>query len=161
MLDLKIINNKVIACTLSVAEDFSKEHKNVMQAIGNLDCSQEFRELNYKLTSYTSAQNKILPSYEMTKDGFVFLCMGFRGPKAAEFKEDYIKAFNIMNDALINGNELNSFDDINMMIKGIEDLNQVGSVHGKGLAEYAKKKKARVLEYQTAIDSVQMVLNIK
>ena len=28
--------------------------------------------------------------YELTRDGFVFLCMGFTGKKAAEFKEQYI-----------------------------------------------------------------------
>src|SRR6056300_948978 len=99
MQELKIINNKVVACSLSVAIDFGKEHKNVIQAIGNLDCSQEFRELNYKLSSYTSSQNKILPKYEMTKDGFVFLCMGFRGSKASQFKEGYIKSFNKMEAA--------------------------------------------------------------
>ena len=32
----------------------------------------------------------------MTKDGFTFLVMGYRGKKAAQFKEDYIKAFNAM-----------------------------------------------------------------
>ena len=32
----------------------------------------------------------------MTKDGFTFLVMGYRGKKAAEFKEAYISAFNKM-----------------------------------------------------------------
>ena len=32
--------------------------------------------------------------YEITKDGFVFLVMGYTGKKAAEFKEAYIKKFN-------------------------------------------------------------------
>jgi len=32
----------------------------------------------------------------MTKDGFVFLVMGYRGVKAAQFKETYIEAFNKM-----------------------------------------------------------------
>ncbi len=32
----------------------------------------------------------------MTKDGFTFLAMGFRGKKAAAFKEKYIAAFNQM-----------------------------------------------------------------
>ncbi|WP_395842570.1 Rha family transcriptional regulator, partial [Edwardsiella tarda] len=29
-------------------------------------------------------------AYEMTKDGFVFLVMGFTGKRAAAFKEAYI-----------------------------------------------------------------------
>ena len=35
--------------------------------------------------------------YEMTRDGFVYLAMGFTGKKAAEFKERYIGDF-VAND---------------------------------------------------------------
>lgn len=34
----------------------------------------------------------------MTKDGFTFLVMGYRGKKAAKFKEAYIQRFNAMED---------------------------------------------------------------
>jgi hypothetical protein len=34
----------------------------------------------------------------MTKDGFVFLVMGYRGKKAAKFKEAYINRFNAMEE---------------------------------------------------------------
>ena len=34
--------------------------------------------------------------FELTRDGFVFLVMGFTGPKAARWKEAYIAAFNAM-----------------------------------------------------------------
>lgn len=40
------------------------------------------------------------PYYEMTRDGFVFLVMGFTGAKAAAIKEAYIAAFNWMADQL-------------------------------------------------------------
>lgn len=36
----------------------------------------------------------------MTRDGFTFLVMGYRGKKAAAFKEAYIKAFNQMEKEL-------------------------------------------------------------
>lgn len=38
----------------------------------------------------------------MTKDGFIFLVMGFTGKKAAQFKEAYINAFNQMEKELNN-----------------------------------------------------------
>jgi hypothetical protein len=38
--------------------------------------------------------------YEMTKDGFIFLVMGYTGAKAAQIKEAYIHAFNHMADIL-------------------------------------------------------------
>ena len=36
--------------------------------------------------------------FNMTRDGFVFLVMGYRGKKAASFKEAYIKRFNEMEE---------------------------------------------------------------
>jgi phage regulator Rha-like protein len=41
-----------------------------------------------------------LPMHEMTKDGFMFLVLGFSGAKAAAIKESYIAAFNMMEQAL-------------------------------------------------------------
>jgi hypothetical protein len=38
--------------------------------------------------------------YCITRDGFVFLAMGFTGTKAAQFKEAYINAFNQMEKQL-------------------------------------------------------------
>jgi len=38
--------------------------------------------------------------YEMTKDGFIFVVMGFTGTKAAATKEAYINAFNWMAEQL-------------------------------------------------------------
>ena len=38
--------------------------------------------------------------YEMTRDGWIFLVMGFTGVKAAKVKEQYIAAFNAMEDHL-------------------------------------------------------------
>jgi Rha family phage regulatory protein len=58
---------------LKVAEVFGKEHKNVLRDIETLSCSEEFRESNFGLSSYVSSQNKTLPMYQMTKDGFSFL----------------------------------------------------------------------------------------
>ncbi|OGS90840.1 MAG: hypothetical protein A2Z95_06125 [Gallionellales bacterium GWA2_60_18] len=38
--------------------------------------------------------------YEITRDGFTLLCMGFTGPEAMVWKERYIEAFNQMEAAL-------------------------------------------------------------
>lgn len=84
------------ANSLLVAQIFGKQHKNVLRDIEMLDCSQNFRELNFELSSYKSDQNKRLPCVNMTRDGFTFLVMGYRGKKAAQFKEAYIERFNQM-----------------------------------------------------------------
>lgn len=58
--------------------------------------SKEFRELNFELSSYRSEQNKKLPCYNMTRDGFTLLVMGYNGAKAMGYKEAYIRRFNEM-----------------------------------------------------------------
>lgn len=89
-----------VTTSLLVAEKFEKDHKNVLRDIENLSCSDSFRRLNFAPSFYTSKQNKELLMYVMTKDGFTFLVMGYTGDKAGKFKEDYIGAFNKMEQSL-------------------------------------------------------------
>ena len=83
-------DNRALTNSLLVAEKFGKEHKRVMQDIREMGCSALFREHNFVLSSYLSCQNKELPMYIMTKDGFTLLVMSYTGEKAMRFKEDYI-----------------------------------------------------------------------
>ncbi|HDM8192346.1 TPA: Rha family transcriptional regulator [Vibrio harveyi] len=85
-----------------VAQYFSKQHKNVLQKISRLECSPEFMDANFTLCHRASEKqnNKPQPYYQMTKDGFIFLAMGFTGTQAAAIKEKYIKAFNEMAERL-------------------------------------------------------------
>lgn len=84
--------------SLKVADVFGKRHDNILQALKNLDCSEEFNALNFKVVKYTDEKGEKRPKVLMTQDGFTFLVMGFRGKKAAEFKEAYIKQFNEMRE---------------------------------------------------------------
>lgn len=79
-----------------VAETFGKRHDNVLRDVQELDCSENFRLLNFEGSSYVSEQKKKLPLVYMTKDGFTFLVMGYRWKRAAAFKESYIQRFNDM-----------------------------------------------------------------
>lgn len=91
---------RVVCSSLDVAETFEKAHYDVLRDIRNLDCSEEFGKFNFEATSYTDKQGKEKPMMLMTRDGFTFLVMGYRGKKAAKFKEGYIKLFNAMEQAL-------------------------------------------------------------
>lgn len=82
--------------SVMVAKMFEKRHDDVLRSIRNLDCSEEFRLRNFAESSYRNEQSKKQPCFNMTRDGFVFLAMGYRGKKAAQFKEAYIKRFNQM-----------------------------------------------------------------
>ncbi|CRL44558.1 Phage regulatory protein Rha (Phage_pRha) [Sodalis glossinidius str. 'morsitans'] len=91
-----IHNGKAVTTSLDVAEYFQKRHDDVLKKLRALDCSADFSARNFAGAEYTDEQNKPLPMFEMTKDGFVFLVMGFTGKKAAAFKEAYIAEFNRM-----------------------------------------------------------------
>ncbi len=56
---------------------------------------------NFAQTPYVDPQNgQTYKSYDLTKDGFSLLAMGFTGPKALGFKLRYIEQFNAMETAL-------------------------------------------------------------
>jgi Rha family phage regulatory protein len=93
--------NNVITTSRIIAEKFEKRHQHVLEAIRNLECSEQFRRSNFRQSSYVNSQNKQQPMYEITRDGFAFLAMGFTGKKAAQWKEKFIEAFNKMERALI------------------------------------------------------------
>ena len=80
---VQVKNGSLVTDSLMVAEVFEKEHKDVLRAIENLECSQQFRERNFTPSNYLSSQGKNLSCVEMTRDGFTFLAMRFTGSKAA------------------------------------------------------------------------------
>jgi Rha family phage regulatory protein len=59
---------------------------------------------NFALTSVSVSQpnggTREEPAYNMTRDGFLLLGMGFRGAKALRWKLQYIEAFNKMEATL-------------------------------------------------------------
>ena len=94
--DLYRKNDQAYCDSLQVAETFGKEHSHVMRDIEELHCSQEFNAANFGCIKYRDSRGRYQRKYIMTKDGFTFLVMGYRGKKAAQFKEAYIKRFNEM-----------------------------------------------------------------
>lgn len=97
-------NGQVLTNSKTVSAIFNKRHDNILNAIKRLDCPENFKLLNFKeleetYTNGIGVQGKH-PVFNMTKDGFVLLVMGFTGKKAMEFKIKYIEAFNAMERAL-------------------------------------------------------------
>lgn len=82
--------------SLKVSEAFGKNHRDVLKRITALGCPSGFSERNFALANYIDEQGKPRPMYEMTKDGWMFLVMGFTGEKAAQVKVAFINAFNAM-----------------------------------------------------------------
>ncbi|EIG5817128.1 Rha family transcriptional regulator [Escherichia coli] len=102
--EIAIVDGQAVTSSLAVADFFSKRHDDVLKKIRILDCSPEFCARNFAETSILVRQpnggTRKLPCYQITRDGFAFLAMGFTGKRAARFKEAYINAFNQMEKQL-------------------------------------------------------------
>lgn len=133
-------NEHAVTTSLRVAEVFGKQHKNVLRDIQNLECSDDFRKLNFEpsqiIKQLPNNGSKKLPMYYITRDGFMFLVMGFTGKTAAKWKEAYIKAFNEM-EAKIRAEQ---------MAKAIEE-------HDRKEAEEYEKLLEREEREEAAIDA--------
>ena len=99
-------SRKATTTSLIVAEVFERQHRNVLQSIERIECSDEFAQLNFQLSEYMDSTGRKLPMYNITRDGFSFLAMGFSGKRAAQFKEQFIRAFNMMEQTLLNQQNL-------------------------------------------------------
>lgn len=103
---LDVINNafiepkqpgeKILISSRKVADLFEKRHDNIVRDIQNLQCSRDFRRLNFEGSSYFTSQGKEVVAYNMTRDGFLLLSMGFNGAKAMQWKEALIARFNVL-----------------------------------------------------------------
>ncbi len=98
---VQIINNQAKTTSNIIAETFGKRHDNVIRAIESLEIPENFGALNFEVVEYTDAKGELRKAYEITRDGFTLLAMGFTGKKAMEFKIKYINAFNEMEKALM------------------------------------------------------------
>lgn len=89
-------NDEAVCDSLQVAEKFGKEHKNVLQSIDNLIAENSAVKIMFKISSYKSGNGQSYRKFYMNRDGFSLLAMGFTGREALEWKLQYIRAFNQM-----------------------------------------------------------------
>jgi Rha family phage regulatory protein len=95
---IDVATGRIWADSRDVARFYEKEHKNVLQAIRNLNCSDEFRRLNFQPFKIRDLAHSLeLTSHvEMTKLGFVKLTAGFTGEKAGITFEAFLKEYEQM-----------------------------------------------------------------
>ena len=128
---------RLVTTSLKVAEVFGKVHAKVMRDIEKLDCSNEFTIANFGKRTFKTEQGNEYPMYEITKDGFVFLVMGYTGKKAAEFKEAYIKKFNEMEAKL--KSQKPALPDLDLKVRFIEWSAKFLGVNDAGKLLMARK----------------------
>ena len=97
---LSMQSGEPVASSRQIAENFEKRHDHVMRDIDAIKKDvPNFGEMFFETTapdSYGREQR----AYQMNRDGFTLLAMGFTGKAALEWKLKYIAAFNEMEKKL-------------------------------------------------------------
>lgn len=104
---VKVNQNAVFADSRIIAEYFNKAHRQVLQSIDNLienlnEADAEKYATLFKRKEWINELNRKYPYYEMNRDGFSLLVMGFNGKDALKWKLKFIEAFNLMEKTILN-----------------------------------------------------------
>lgn len=98
-------DGKVFTDSHDIADKFGKRHDNVLAAIDKLleeapTLIPNFQETVVQRENPSGGKALKSRAFNMTRDGFSILVMGFTGKKALEWKVRYIDAFNKMEQGL-------------------------------------------------------------
>lgn len=91
-----IENDRLITDSRKVAETFGKEHRNVLRDIDNIKKDVSNFEQMFFETEAPDSYGRLQRIYQITRDGFTLLAMGFTGSEAMQWKVKYLEAFNKM-----------------------------------------------------------------
>lgn len=151
---------EVVTTSRQVAALFGKRHDNVIRAIEALECDEDFTRLNFEVCFENSElQNgKPLKYYRLSKDGMVFLVMGFTGKQAAQLKLRYIKAFNWMAEQIRTTRELTHWQHDFTRREAASVAS--GTLHGQGLARRRHEKRALRRECAAIESRLQLRLSL-
>ncbi|EJG9886037.1 Rha family transcriptional regulator [Campylobacter coli] len=132
-------DEQVFCTSLDVAKVFGKRHDNVLadiklilndlREIGTSNDLLNFQEV-VRISKTTNPKNgklvsRKMPIYNLTRDGFSLLAMGFTGKKALQFKIAFINAFNEMENIIRSNNQTTNYSDYEFIKKQNEILNQI------------------------------------
>nr|WP_159465410.1 Rha family transcriptional regulator [Scandinavium goeteborgense] len=141
------VDNKVITTSLKVADYFGKRHKDVLRAIRNLKCSEDFTWRNFAPIDFIDKNGESQPMYNITRDGCMMLVMGFTGKTATAVKECYINAFNWMSEQLGRRMEIGEEMQHRYAIKETRSKLK-GTIGSRLMNERKKEKHVLAVEYE-------------
>lgn len=100
---LAVKSGSAIASSLDIARHFGKAHKDVLRSIDRIveETGADFAGRNFALSEYLDNSGRKLRAFDLSRDGFSLLVMGFTGSDALQWKLRYIQAFNAMEAELL------------------------------------------------------------
>jgi Rha family phage regulatory protein len=158
-MDLVFIqNNRVVTDSLTVAQVFGKDHRNVVRDIEvqieklSEAGEKEWGVLNFEQTQYQHSQNKQwYPKYELTEDAFAIVAMSYITPEAMKMKIRFINEFKRMKELLTNRSQPSYMveDPIARAERWIEEQKE------------KRMLQQRVAEYEPKVEYVDRILQSK
>jgi Rha family phage regulatory protein len=97
----EVAENEVFTTSLDVAKVFNKNHKHIIAKIDEYSDEIKHRT-KIRPISYLDKYGREQKAYELSRDAFSFLVMGFTGREADKWKLDFIDAFNKMESYIRN-----------------------------------------------------------
>ncbi len=98
---VSVRDKTVVANSRDVAVFFAKRHADVLRDVDNTLKSLTNADLRWFIPAgYVDEKGEKRPAFDMTRDGFTLLVMGYTGAKAMAYKVRYIQRFNEMEAAL-------------------------------------------------------------
>ena len=144
-----------------VAATFGKLHKNVLRDADAIiaQLGDEFGRLNFEPSSYLTEQSKEIRSYNISRDGFTILAMGFSGADALKWKAKYIDAFNSMENQILKIKALPVTDE--GILKRIAKLeNDVEGIISISSTPLLTNTVTQVIEPQAIVKTVEVIKEV-
>ncbi|MGV6840582.1 MAG: Rha family transcriptional regulator [Planktomarina sp.] len=95
-----LVSPQMKTTSLCIARHFGKRHDNLLDRIDKLKIPDDYRDLNFKETFRNvpgpNGATRKERYYELTRDGFVLVVMGFTSAKAMDWRIKFLDAFNAM-----------------------------------------------------------------
>ena len=135
--------NQVMTTSLKVAEYFGKRHKDVLKKIRNTinDCDNpEYTQRNFAPFDFIDKNGDTQPAFNLTRNGFMLLVMGFTGKPALQIKIKYMQAFDWMAEQLIKMQHSYMKQHNDLMLEYMKEKD-VASMSGRLLRRWGKEKK--------------------
>lgn len=131
-------NEKVVTDSLTIAEMFGKEHKNVLADIRTQIeyAGEEFGQLNFQPSTYRNKQNKEMPKYVLTEEAFALVVFSYNTREAVQTKIKFIQEFKRMREYIGRGQSLER-DPVELALEtSLKNYQEIKAI--KGDVDYLK-----------------------
>lgn len=133
-----IENNQVVTDSLTIADVFDKEHRNVIRDIENqivklIEAGERrFSLLNFERSNYVNGRGREYEKFLLTEDAFAIVAMAYTTPEAMKMKVKFVQEFKRMRETLNGVRPLSEREQLVASLKlSLETAEEITEVKGE------------------------------